>query len=73
MVSPSCFLQQDVGAVVVDGSICGITPESWRQRNIDRVPANPAMAWGLLRCDYAIVWLNEQKKLHKQAQNVVKL
>ncbi len=73
VVSKSCFLQRDIGSVVVDGSVSGVTPESWWQRNIDRVPANPVMAWGVLRCDYTIVWLNEDKKLHKQVQNTVKL
>lgn len=67
------FLQPDVGSVVADRSVGGLTPETWWQRNIERVPVQPMPGWGALRCDYTIVWLNEKGKPQKFLQRTVKI
>ncbi|MDD3147515.1 MAG: YmdB family metallophosphoesterase [Candidatus Riflebacteria bacterium] len=68
-----CFFQPDVGVVVSDKSIGGLTPDSWWQRSVERVPVSPVAGWGLLRCDYTIVWLDENKRPQKHMQKTVKL
>ncbi len=71
--SEDYFFQPDVGSVVTDKSIGGLTPESWWQRNIDRIPVSPVAGWGMLRCDYTIVWLNENGKPQKHMQKTIRL
>lgn len=67
------FFHPDIGSVVVDRSVAGLTPETWWQRNIDRLPVAPMPGWGALRCDYTIVWLNENGKPQKYLQKTEKL
>lgn len=71
--SDGSFLQPDVGVVENDGSIGGLAPEVWWQRNIDRVPVTAGAGWGLLRCDYTIVWLDEKLKPHKHLQKTMRM
>ena len=68
-----CFLQHDTGSVVADRSIGGLTPACWWQRQIERLPVAPASEWGLLRCDYTVVWLNGNGKPQKHLQKTVML
>ena len=56
-----CCLQCDVGSVVVEDTICGIEPEKWWSKNIDRRPLTLLPKWGSLRCDYTMVWVNERR------------
>lgn len=59
--SNRCLLQCDVGAVVTENTVCGIDPEQWWIRNIDRRPLTLLPKWGALHCDYTIIWMNNGK------------
>ncbi len=67
------FIQNDIGVIENEGSIGGMTPEIWWQRHIDRFPAPVSPGWGLLRCDYTIVWLDENGKPHKHMQKTMRI
>lgn len=55
------LLQGDVGMVATDETICGIDPEQWWRKNIDRRPLTLLPKWGPLHCDYTIVWFEGGK------------
>ena len=71
--SAGCFLQHDTGSVVSNRSIGGLTTACWWQRQIERLPVAPVSEWGLLRCDYTVVWLDEKRKPQKHLQKTVML
>jgi len=73
MESEGCFLQHDTGSVVTGRSIGGLTPACWWQREIERLPVAPVSEWGLLRCDYTVVWLDGNGKPQKYLQKTVML
>lgn len=65
IIADGGFIQPEVGCVACVGSIAGLSPEIWWQRKIDRLPVTQQTAWGVVNCDYTLLWLDSNGKAQK--------
>lgn len=61
LFSDKCLIQYDAGSVVTEKTICGIDPELWWKKSINRRPLTLLPKWGSLKCDYTLIWLSTEK------------
>ena len=59
------FIQPEVGSIACAGSIGGFAPEIWWQRRINRLPVAQQAGWGALKCDYTLLWLDNNGKAQR--------
>lgn len=63
----------DIGAVVTENTIAGIKPDLWWRRNIEKIPITVFPEWGVLKCDYSVVFYNCSGKIEKKLHKTIKI
>ena len=63
----------DVGAVVTQNSIGGVSPNLWWKKNVEKIPINMVPEFGILKCDYCVIFFENIKKIQKILHKTVKI
>lgn len=68
----NCFIA-DAGQIACEKTVAGISAEAWWKKNVERTAIQSVGGWGVLNCDYYIVWLDKTGKAQKAVQRTINL
>lgn len=63
----------DIGSVVVENTIDGLTPKAWWEWHVERKTSEFLPEWGRLKCDYIVFSLDNNKKIQNCLHKSIKI
>ena len=63
----------DIGAVVTLNSIEGMKPELWWKRRVEKIPLNAVPDFGVLKCDFCVIFFEKSEKIQKILHKTIKI